>query len=213
MPVRGRSKAFADRHSRWRKNWPYLLLAFFLVIVSIFAIAIARPLRKWFRRQMIARRARHSGQGVPPYLEPSAPATFISSSGQKRQYSDALWPQTLYGHGDTWSGDRTSSSRRSESSYVSSGGLGSYSEVGTPKDPTPLPNPPPGPGIRTLFVTQVAGSGKLSTRQETWELKMREQHQETPGWFQRKLASWKSFGSRVGAKEYSVVNSDISRAV
>ncbi|KAF8542249.1 hypothetical protein BDD12DRAFT_825683 [Trichophaea hybrida] len=201
----------------WRNNWFYFFLAFMLVAIAVLALAFTGPIRKYLRRQSIKRRSRQSSQGIP-YWEPSAPGFKISSVTQTRRYSDPLSDplsppvqEYYYGSG----GLKAPRPQRGLGlSYINSGGLGSYSEVGTPSDPGPQshgPGPaltlPPGPTIRTLFASHAA----VSTRQESWERRMREEHRKK-GWFARKF--WR--GGNAGddsEKPYGAVGYNIGRAV
>jgi len=178
------------------------------VAVAVLAFAFTGPIRKYIRRQSIKRRLRQSGQGMLPYWAPSAPSSKISSVAHPRRYSDPLSPSRYtYGSG----GLREPSPQRGRGlSYINSGGLGSYSEVGTPSDPgpssghSPALTPPPGPTIRTLFASYAA----VSTRQESWERGIREENRKQ-GWFARKF--WRRSGD--AEKPYGAVGYNIGRAV
>jgi hypothetical protein len=182
-------------HGRWRKNWPYFFLAFMLVAIAILVVAFAGPVRKFIRRQIIGRRTRHSGQGVPPYWAPAAPAPTVSSAhAPSRYYSNAYNSTALR----TWDG------------YLSSGAIGAYSGTAGPLGPALTP-PPGQPGIRTLFATQL--SAEPSPRQESWERRIRREY-EGRGW--SRLAFWrKGPADEAGAAEKRVLarSAHVGRAV
>ena len=174
-----------------------------IVAIAVLVLAFAGPVRRYVRRRMANRRARRSARGIPPYWVPSAP-------GSKHQppYSESVSTQS---HGYRSKGG-ASPQREGGLAYLNSGGLGSYSVVGTPSDPDPhsppTSNAPPGPEIRTLFAANAA----VSTRQESWERRIREQYNKQ-GWFARNIWPRNNRTEDEPEKQRMAVDSSIGRAI
>lgn len=69
----------ANPPNRWKKNCAFFIIAFLAVTVPILCYAIAIPLRKWCKRQLIRNRPRSQA-----YMEDVGPYTSVFAPGGSR---------------------------------------------------------------------------------------------------------------------------------
>lgn len=77
-----------EYNNRWKRNYAFFVLAFLVVTVPIICYAVAIPLRKWCKRQLIRRRPRSQA-----YMEDIAPYTSVfGPDGSRHNLSSAGVP-------------------------------------------------------------------------------------------------------------------------
>ncbi|RPB27343.1 hypothetical protein L211DRAFT_846168 [Terfezia boudieri ATCC MYA-4762] len=157
-----------DEHNKavewWKNNWYWFLLAFLFITIPIGAYALWFPCRKWARRQIIQRRSRPSLPPVDPEDNPYANGGLVSPGIPPI-------PPGVFTN-ETW-GDPFSPS-------LTRDGVG-YS---------PHYVVPPTPSVVGSNRQSQAPAGPITTRQESWERRVREEYEgkKTIG---ERLTFWK----------------------
>lgn len=148
---------------RWKKNYPFFILAFLVVTVPILFYAFAVPIRKWAKRQLVQNRPRRQsnmeelGTGAGGFMFPRSPGgSAVWAGGAPAAGSGGSFMGGAAGGGGGGAGSRHGSSTHALDGPSSSGVFAT--EV------LPPPQQPPSPR-----------DAQVSTRQESWERRVRAQ--------------------------------------
>jgi len=163
---------------RWKKNYPFFILAFLVVTVPILLYAFAVPIRKWAKRQVIQNRPRRQsnmeelGSGVGPggfvFAQPPGGSGVWTAGAPAARSSEGFMGGAAGGGSGGVAGSRHGSSTQALDG-PSSSGVFATEVLPPPQQPQPRDN-------------------RVSTRQESWERRVRAQFSRGGGF---RLMFWK----------------------